>query len=174
MKEKIKSWKLKKMNTKDLAYISLLIAVDIALSKFLCLRLGIVYISFSFIAIVFATLKYNPLVAGIVASVADILRTIIFGSSGFFFPGYTLSCFLIGIVGGLCLRKLTLKRIILYAICTQVFFSLLLNTYWISIITGKAFWFFVPKRILQTIIMILIKILTVHYLFLKRRLHEKI
>lgn len=163
-----------KINTKDLVYISLLIAVNIVFSKFLCLRLGIIYLSFSFIAIVFATLKYNYFVAAIVASIADILRTIVFGTNGFYFPGYTLSCFLIGIVGGLCLSKLSLKRIIIYAICTQIFFSLILNTYWTSVITGKTFWIFVPKRVLQTIIMIFIKILTVHYLFFKRRLHEKI
>lgn len=174
MKKKIKSWKLKKINTKDLVYISLLIAVNIVLSKFLCLRLGIVYISFSFIAIVFVALKYNPIIAGIVASISDILRVIIFGSNGFFFPGYTLSCLLTGIVAGICLSKLTFKRIILYAICTQIFFSLFLNTYWISIVTGKAFWLFIPKRLLQTAIMILIKILTVDYFFYKRRLHEAV
>ena len=130
---------MKKINTRDLCIMALLIALEIVLSRFLSISAWNTKIGFAFVPVVIAALLLGPLYAGIVAAMADFLGAILF-PSGAYFPGFTLTAFLMGAVYGFFLcRKQTLPRIVGAVAVHQLLLSLLLNTLWISVLYGSPF-----------------------------------
>ena len=74
--------------------------------------------------------------------------------SGAYFPGFTLTAFLTGVVFGLFLYKSqSLRRIIGVALINQCVLSLVLNTLWISILYGSPYGPLFVTRIAQTAIL---------------------
>jgi len=72
--------------------------------------------------------------------------------SGSFFPGFTLTAALRGASYGLLLsRKQTPLRILLVVIFNQLVLGLTLNTLWISILYGSAYWPLLVTRLIQCV-----------------------
>ncbi|MGM9532761.1 folate family ECF transporter S component, partial [Intestinibacter sp.] len=95
---------MKNNNVKKLVEISLLIALEIILTRFCSINTPIVRIGFGFLPIATIAMMYGPLSAGIAYAIGDILGMMIFPSSSFF-PGFTLTAFLTGVAYGLVLYK---------------------------------------------------------------------
>jgi ECF transporter S component (folate family) len=142
------------INTKSLVMMGLLIAIEIVLTRFVSIQAWNLRIGFGFIPIAIAGMMLGPIRAGIVAAVADVIGAILF-PAGTFFPGFTLTALLVGILYGIFLYKKTNTGRIFMAIgIHQIILSLLLNTLWISILYGSPYWPLFTTRILQTAIML--------------------
>lgn len=130
---------MSKFNTRTLSLAALLTALEIVLSRFLSISAWNTKIGFAFVPVVLAALLLGPLWAGAVAALADFLGAILF-PVGAFFPGFTLTAFLMGFCYGLFLhRKQNLPRILGAVAVHQLVLSLLLNTFWISVLYGSPF-----------------------------------
>jgi ECF transporter S component (folate family) len=85
---------------------------------------------------------------------------------GTYFPGLTLSAALVGIVFGLFLykRKEGWLPLAGAVAINCLIISLLLNTYWLTILMGKGFMVLLPVRIVQNLIMIPIQFFVIRLL----------
>ncbi|KAF5084240.1 Folate transporter FolT [anaerobic digester metagenome] len=151
-------------NTHRLVIMALLMALSIILSRFLSISAWDLKIGFAFAPIALAGMLLGPIPAGITAAGADFLGATLF-PIGQFFPGFTLTAFLTGLLFGAFLhKKANTKNIVLASISTQIIGSLLLNTLWISMLYGTPFWALMPTRILQTCVMTVIQIIVIRIL----------
>lgn len=142
--------------------VALLIAVEIVLSRFLSIPTPITKISFAFLPIAITAMLFGPLYAGIAAVLADFIGATMFPTAPFF-PGFTLTAFLTGLIYGLFLykRPITFLRVICAVLLIAIALHLGLNTVWIKMITGKAVFAILPARLLQTAIMLPVQVLSI-------------
>ncbi len=118
---------------KVLAFMSILIALDVILVRFVSFEIPSMRIGAGFIAVIIAGMYLGPLRAGIVGLVADILGMLIF-PKGAFFPGFTLSGSLNYVIAGWFLEgKKSAKtfNVITYAIFSTLIIDTFLNTIWL-------------------------------------------
>lgn len=140
-------------SVRTLTMMSLLIALEIVLSRFLSINAWNIRIGFSFVPIAVAGMLFGPIPAGIVAAVADVLGATLF-PTGPFFPGFTLTAFLTGVVLGAFLhQKRSALRILCAVLINQMILSLLLNSFWISVVYGSPFLPLLGTRAVQTAIL---------------------
>ena len=84
-----------------------------------------------------AGILLGPLCAGVVGALADVLGAVLF-PIGAYFPGFTLTAFLMGLCYGLFLKgKQSFPRILGAVAVHQLVLSLLLNSLWISVLYGS-------------------------------------
>ncbi len=144
---------MQKISTKNLVLMAMLTALEIVLSRFLSISAWNTKIGFAFVPVVLAALLLGPLYAGVVAALADLLGAILF-PVGAYFPGFTLTAFLMGLTYGLFLyRKQDFLRIFSAVAVHQLLLSLLLNTLWISVLYGSSFVPLLVTRIAQCAIL---------------------
>ena len=128
-----------RFSIKNLTLASLLIALEVVLSRFLSISAWNTKIGFAFVPVVLAALLLGPLWAGIVGALADFLGALLF-PIGAYFPGFTLTAFLMGLCYGLFLyKKQGFGRIAAAVAVHQLVLSLLLNTLWISLLYGSPY-----------------------------------
>ena len=140
---------MKKMNARMIAYLGVLVAAEIVLSRFLSINAWNIKIGFNFVPIVIAAMLFGPLPAAAVAAMGDFLGAVLF-PIGPYFPGFTLTAFCTGLVFGIFLHeKRTPGRILAAVAINQLVFSLLLNSLWISILYGSPFLPLLSTRIIQ-------------------------
>ena len=122
-----------------LVMMALLTALEIVLSRFLSLSAWNMKIGFAFVPVAVAAMLLGPLEAGVVGALADLLGALLF-PVGAYFPGFTLTAFLMGAVYGLCLhKKQSFPRILLAVALHQLALSLGLNTLWISVLYSSPY-----------------------------------
>ncbi|MBR2559621.1 MAG: folate family ECF transporter S component [Firmicutes bacterium] len=150
-----------RISTKDLVIMAVLIAVEIVLSRFLSISAWNTKIGFAFVPVVIAAVLLGPVYAGIVGAVADLLGAVLF-PIGAYFPGFTLTAFLTGLVYGLFLHKeQTIPRVIGAVAINQGILSLFLNTFWISVLYGSPFKPLLITRLPQTGILTVVQIVVI-------------
>lgn len=149
-------------NVKKLTVISMLIAVEIILTRFLAITTPIVRIGFGFLPTAVIAIMYGPVYAGLAAAIADIIGMILF-PSGAYFPGFTLTAFLTGVTYGIFLhnKKINIINISAAVIVIAIVLNLGLDTVWLQIITGKAYLALFPARIIKCIIVAPVQILLI-------------
>ncbi len=136
-----------------LVVCGMLIALDVVLTRFGSVNLWDRRIGFSFVAVAAAAFLYGPLAGALVHGLSDFIGAILF-PTGAYFPGYTLTAALIGLLYGLCFYRSTKWwRIGLGVIGAQVACSILLNTLWISVTNHTPYIALLPGRLLQAGIM---------------------
>jgi len=141
--------KTKKFNTSTIVMLGLLTAIEIVLSRFCSISAWNIKIGFSFVPVVCAAIMFGPLAGGIVGALGDFVGAILF-PIGVYFPGFTLTAFLTGVVFGVFLyRKQTSVRILGAVALNQLALSLLLNTLWISVLYGSPYGALFVTRIIQ-------------------------
>lgn len=152
---------MKKLNTKLVVTVGLLVAVHIVLSRFLSINAWNIKIGFAFVPVFLAAWLYGPVPAALVGGLGDFLGAILF-PIGPYFPGFTLSCALTGIIFGLLLHKeQTLPRIVGAVVLNQFGVSLLLTTLWISILYGSPYEALLLTRVLQAALLAAVEITTI-------------
>lgn len=144
-----------------LTTLGFFIAIEIVLSRWLSFQTWNFKISFSFVPIVIVAMLYGPLASGMVAGIADVIGAILF-PIGAYFPGFTLTAFFNGIVYGIFLKKKQSMPHVIIAVCiTHLVGSLLLNTFWISMLYGTPFLALLPLRIGQNVVMMIVQIVVI-------------
>lgn len=152
---------MSKFNTKTLTIMSLLIALEIVLSRFLSISAWNMKIGFSFVPVVIAAILLGPLQAGLVGALSDFIGAILF-PIGAYFPGFTLTTFLTGAVFGLFLHKQQdLKRILTAVLVNQFVLSLFLNTLWISVLYGTPYVPLLATRVVQCLILTAVQLICI-------------
>jgi len=130
------------------------IALEVILTRFLSIHTPIVRIGFTFLPIAISAIMFGPIYSGIAAALADIVGMMLFPTGGSFFPGFTLTAFLIGYIYGFFLYKKTIAfKQITIAVIVSTIVTLGLDTVWIWIITGQGILAILPARIIKCIIM---------------------
>lgn len=146
-------------DTKTVVIMGALIAAQIVLSRFVSIQAWNIKIGFGFVPLVIAAITLGPVKAGIVGALADFIGANLF-PIGTYFPGFTLTAFLIGIVfGKLLYKKQSTLRVFLAVVINQLVLSLLLNTLWISILYGSPYLPLIATRIIQAVIMIPVQLI---------------
>ena len=147
-----------KFSTRTLTTLALLLAMEIVLSRFLSINAWNIKIGFSFVPIVVAAVVYGPLAAGIVAALGDFIGAILF-PIGPYFPGFTLTAFLMGLVSGFFLHN---RRgwlpCIASVIINQFILSLFLNTYWISFLYDSPYVPLLATRVFQSLLLTAVQV----------------
>lgn len=151
------------MNIRKIAFIGLFIAIEIVLTRFLSIQTPIVRIGFTFLPIAISGIMFGPLFAGLTAALADFVGVMLFPTGGPFFPGFTISALLTGLIYGLFLYKKpkSFWRISLAVLVISLFVHLGLDTLWLWMLTGKGIIGLLPARIIKSLIMLPIQIITI-------------
>lgn len=131
-----------------LVLMSLFIALEIILTRFCSINTPILRIGFGFLPIAMLGIMFGPLWAGLAYAIGDFLGMMIF-PNGVYFPGFTLTALLTGIVFGLMLHKknITYVRVFFTALIVCGILNLCLDTLWLHIMMGKGFLALLPARI---------------------------
>lgn len=150
----------KKNFTRQLCVLALLTAAAIVLSRFVpVINLWNTKIDFSFAAVMLAACISGPIGGMVVGGLADFIGAVLF-PIGTYFPGFTVTAALTGLVFGLLLhKKCNLLRIIIAVVSTQLVCGLLLNTVFISILYTKAFTALLVTRLVQFAVMSVVEII---------------
>ena len=117
--------------------------------------------SLTFLPLMLAAYLLGPVPAMIVGAVGDILSFVFF-PNGQYFPGFTLSAMLSGVIYGLLLYRKSgdIRGRVIAAVALVVFFvNMCINTLWLSIMYKKAFIVFLGTRILLNLIEVPVMIL---------------
>lgn len=87
-----------------LVTLSVLVALQVVLTRFCSFNAWNVRIGFGFTALVIAAIFYGPVAAALVGGLGDFIGSIAF-PTGSYFPGFTLTQVLMGLVFGFALYK---------------------------------------------------------------------
>lgn len=132
---------VKKLKTKDIVVLGLLIALNVVMAELMKIRIipNILELSFGFLPLAVCGMLFGAVPAMIVAVVGDCLGALIFYPA-YFNPAYTLTALVTGLFYGLFLHKtpVTNKRIILAQVLVSAVCYALLNTLWSFI------WYHIP------------------------------
>ncbi|WP_108831771.1 folate family ECF transporter S component [Aedoeadaptatus coli] len=164
---------MKQLNTKKLAFLAVMVALQIVFTRTLGIDLGSVQrISFSFIPVTLASAVAGPIPSGIAAAVADIIGFVT-KPTGPYFPGFTFNAFLGAVIYGYFFYKkeLTLKRIILANVVATLVVNVCLGTVWVHMLTGSPYGPLFAAKLPFQGLMLVIKIV-VQVLILKRLVDE--
>lgn len=156
----------------NLCCLGLLIAIQVVLARFAAIPVGdMMRFSTSFIPVVIAARKFGILASTAVYGLGDLIGAIVFPTGGAFFPGYTLTAAVVGLIFGLFLRPVKSEetptqrniKIFLSVFCTQLVGSFLMNSFWRSFQTNVPYGTVLMTRlpqcavslVIQTVFMIL-------------------
>lgn len=154
--------------TTQLVVMALLIALEIILTRFLSIETPTLRIGFGFLPVAMMAILYGPLWTGAAGVVGDIAGMMLMPKAAFF-PGFTLTAFLTGVLYGLFLYKkeVTWKRTLAAVLTVNVLCSLCLDTLWLSIMYGDAFIALLPMRLIKAAIMIPLQTLLIYMVWNK-------
>lgn len=112
-------------------------------------------VSVTFLPIVVSAYLGGPVVSIIVGAIGDILGFLAF-PSGQFFPGFTISAAVTGLIYGVFLFRVSRKKLRLMTILSTAIVTLFvytaLNTLWLAILYQKAFFIYLASRIVKNLI----------------------
>lgn len=146
---------MKKLSTKELTTLALLIALSVVCSRMLSLQLTpSIKISSTFIILAITGATFGPVYGAIAGATADILGMLLFPSPYGYFFGFTVSAFVDGAIYGLLLYKRPIKNsyIITTVILSMVIVSSLMNTCWVSIMRNTPFLVELTPRIIKNLV----------------------
>lgn len=140
--------------TRTIAFVGLLVSMEVIFTRFLSFETPIVRIGFGFIPVSFSAILFGPVIGGLTGALSDVVGMIVF-PKGTYFPGFTLSAFLGGAVYGLFLHRkpVTTVNVVKCVLVITIFIDLGLNTLWLSMITGKAAAALLIPRLYKSVVM---------------------
>ena len=136
-----------------LTLIAMLGAVSVVLGYLTIMPTETIKITFSFLPNEFVYYLFGPVVGAVFGAALDIL-TFIIRPTGPFFPGFTISAILTGLWFGIMLyqKPLSLKRIIITNVVYAIAITLLLNTYWLTLLYGYNYMALLQVRMIKAVI----------------------
>lgn len=143
-----------KLETRKLAFSAMLITLDILFTRLLAINTPLMKIGFGFAAVALSAMMFGPLWAVFTAALGDLVGSIIF-PVGPFFPGFTLTAALTGLIFGLCLHNKRGSKgwPIIAAALNCLLVTLVANTAMIAYISGNDFGVLFTARIVQFFVM---------------------
>lgn len=160
--------------TKKLVILALLTAIGVVLARFVPMLNSLLSkYDFSFVAVMLAAYFAGPLGGAVVGGMIDLVGALLV-PTGAYFPGFTATAALTGLVFGFLLQKnITVPKIIIAVLSTQIVCSLLINTLFISLFySTKGFVALLATRAIQAAIMSAIEIVFATAFFKKVNLKK--
>ena len=120
-------------NTKTLTLAAMLTAIGIVLGYFKFPINQFIEIRFAFVPLCLAGLLLGPGIAGVMGILVDVGGFLMY-PTGPFFPGFTFSSMMTGVIFGLFLykKRVTLQRMIVTMVTYTVVVGVLLNSIWLN------------------------------------------
>ena len=154
----------KKIKTQELVFMAALIAINVILSRFLSISAWNLKIGFSFVPVVIAALYLGTWQAGVVGGLGDLIGAVFF-PIGRYFPGFTFVAVLTGLAYGLFLhKKQTFARIFCVVFLTELIGSVIMNSFWISLLYGSPYLAIVLPRLIQAGVMLVVECVVIRLL----------
>jgi len=124
--------------TKTLAVAAMLVAIGIVLGFFKLPINQLIEIRFGSLPICMAGMMFGPVVGGVVGALVDIGGYLV-KPTGPFFPGFTLSSLVGGVIFGLMLhnKKMTFLRVLASQIVYTIIVGIIMNSYWLNLLYLK-------------------------------------
>ena len=138
---------------RTLATAAVLSAVHLVLNQFTIPVSQLLEVGFDFLAVAAIGYLCGPWVAGLSGIVTDLLGYIL-RPNGPYFPGWTLSAVLVGVLYGLWLyrRPIKLWRVVLCKLNMVLLFNFLLTPLWLHITYGQSFVVLSSLRLVKNVI----------------------
>ena len=150
-----------RINVQSIIIMSVFIATTIVFSRMFSYSVWNMRIGLSFLPVVVSAIVLGPLRTAVVSGFADCIGAILF-PAGTYFAGFTVTAVFVGILYGLMLyKRLTIPRIFIAVGIHQLVLSLVLNTYWLSVLYQTPFITLFTTRLLQTGIMVVVEIVVI-------------
>jgi ECF transporter S component (folate family) len=162
------------LKVKQLVLAGLLLAAIIVLVRFLSIQTPFVRISLGFIPFALAGWLLGPVWGAVIGVASDLLGMLLFPTASFF-PGFTLSALLEGLIYGLFLfnrpvDKRFFVRLVLCLLVMHIFIQLGLTTLWLAIMYERAFIPMIITRFASNVVRFPIELVSLFFLM---RLMEK-
>lgn len=150
----------------------ILLALLIVLNRFVSIKTPLLVISFSFVPIMMAAIWLGPKYSTLIAALGDFIGAILF-PFGTYFPGFTVSAGLAGLIYGIFLykkqnNKMSDKKFIIRLIISNLLVlgivEIFVVSLWLNMLYGKAYLVVVSTRVLAQVIMFPIRIVTIFVL----------
>ena len=140
--------------TGTLTTTGILLAMQMILSSYGTIEVtDSLKISLAHLALAPTAVFFGPVVAGMQGALSDILGFLL-KPTGPYFPGFTITAMLLGLVYGVSLYKTkhTMPRIIVTRVIVMVFINLLLNTVFLTMLYGPSRLATLPVRAMKNLI----------------------
>ncbi len=154
---------------KKIILSGILLALLIVLSRFISIKTQLVVISFSFIPIMMSAILLGPKYSMLIAGLGDLVGALLF-PFGSYFPGFTLSAILTGLIYGIFLYNKDFKdisdvkfiiKLVISSVLVLSVVNVLITPIWLHMLFGKAYIAIVISRIVVQLIMLPIQIVTI-------------
>ena len=142
------------ISLQQLTVSALLIAFDVIFTRLLALNTPLVKMGFGFAAVAVSAMLYGPAWAALTAGLGDLVGSLLF-PTGAYFPGFTLTAALTGLLFGLCLHRRPVRwpNAFLAAFLNCLLVTLVLNTAQIVIFFHASLEVLLASRVPQFFIM---------------------
>lgn len=165
---------------------AMLLAMLIILNRFVSIKTEVLVISFTFLPMMLSAIWLGPKYSTIIALLGDFIGAILF-PFGPYFPGFTISSALSGLIYGLFLynkgNEMSNKKLLISLIISSVIQLILVNIFvtslWIHILYGKAYLAIMASRTITQLVMIPIHVISIYVLekfsrpYIKKYLYEE-
>ena len=157
---------------KKVVLSGILLALLIVLNRFISIKTPLLVISFSFVPIMMGSIWLGQKYSTLIAALGDLIGAILF-PFGTYFPGFTVSAGLTGLIYGLFLHqkqgeertnKQWIIRLIFSNLLVLGIVEIFVVSIWLNIMYGKAYLVVVSTRVLAQVIMFPIRIITIFFL----------
>lgn len=149
-----------------LCCLGILIAMQVVLARFAAIPVGdMMRFSTSFIPVVIAARRFGIFGGAAVYGIGDLVGAIAFPTGGAFFPGYTVTATVVGLIFGILLRPVKKEetalmlniKMVLSVFLTQLVGSFLMNSFWRSFQTGTPYGAVLMTRLPQCLVSFVIQ-----------------
>lgn len=144
-----------RVSTKKLIVSALLVALDVLFVRVLALNTPIMKLGLGFAAVAVGAMAFGPAWAGLIAALGDLLGSVLF-PTGAYFPPFTLSAALTGVIFGLSLykRPASLKSALSAGGLNVIIVSYLINSGLIAWLSGVSYASTLAVRAVQPLLML--------------------
>lgn len=141
-------------NVRTITTSAMFAAISVVLGYFTIVIGDYIKIGFSTIANQFVYYLFGPVVGGLFGGALDVLKYIV-KPTGAFFPGWTLSAIVAGVLYGIFLYKKPINfwRILLAELVVSMVCNVILGTLWLHMMYGQGVYFLLSLRIPKNLIM---------------------
>ncbi|WP_373842879.1 folate family ECF transporter S component [Limosilactobacillus sp.] len=161
-----------RFTTRQMTLASMLIALQVVLGKLSVGDPTVVKVGLGFMATALIGYFLGPWTGGIAMVINDLISNTILSSGTLFFPGFTFSAFVSGVIAGMFLynQKITWQRALVYEFFQILITNVIFTTLWIYLMslssssTGRTFMALLTIRLPKEIITWPIEGLVVYFI----------
>jgi len=110
---------------------------------------------------------FGPLLTGVASALSDFIGFFLFSRSAApFFPGFTFSAFVSGLLYGFFFYKkeVTWKRVVFAVLLDSILIDVIANTFWLYLLMGPGTIAQIPVRITKAVLLFPIKVGVIHFM----------